>query len=271
MTIQEQVRSADRTPIAIEISGTGPGIVLVGGAFAERAFPLIRELAAILSERFTVISYDRRGRGDSGDAPEYAVAREVEDLAAVLDRLDAPATVWGLSSGAALTIEAAAAGVTMSGAVLYEPAYDLDTAPRHPRGEIAAEVDRLLDAGDRSGAVRVFMNRALHVPSVITAIMRLTPAWRRLTGLAHTLPYDLAVTAVDLSRGKSAPARWRNIAVPVEVLIGERSPAGLRQAGDAVAQAIPAATLRTLAGQNHVIKPPVVAAAITDFIGALAQ
>ncbi|WP_353115935.1 alpha/beta fold hydrolase [Microbacterium sp.] len=262
MTINTRVRSADGTEIAVEVSGRGPALVLVSGAFGERSFPAMRELAARLSDRFTVANYDRRGRGDSGDTAPYAVAREIDDLRAVVDSLDGPVAAWGLSSGAALVVEAVAAGVPLRWASLYEPAYETDPVPRHPRAEIAADVTGRLSRGDRSGAVRAFMTRALHVPAPITAVMRLTPAWRRLTALAHTLPYDLAVTAPDLSGRVPAPERWAAITTPIDVLVGSKSPAVLQRSARAVAEALPTAALRVLPGQNHVIDPEAAAAAV---------
>ena len=128
----DTIRSLDGTAIAFDRSGTGEPLVLVGGAFSYRRYPGQVKLAGLLAERFTVYSYDRRGRGDSGDTPPYAPGREIEDLAAMISAAGGQAHVWGLSSGAVLALDAAAAGLPIRKLAVQEPPLVVDPADRRP-------------------------------------------------------------------------------------------------------------------------------------------
>jgi pimeloyl-ACP methyl ester carboxylesterase len=139
--------SKDGTRLAYEQLGSGPALVLVDGAMCGRAFGPMAELAARLAPRFTVYHYDRRGRGDSGDTPPYAVEREVEDLAAIVDAAGGSAYLYGTSSGAVLALRAAAAGVRVPKMVLFEPPFAGEDTPPLPERS-RARVDELLAAGD---------------------------------------------------------------------------------------------------------------------------
>src|ERR687892_1110996 len=129
------VPSADGTRIAYETVGSGPPVVLVSGAFGTRMDA--RELAGALSKRFAAAGYDRRGRGDSGDTRPYAPARELDDLRAVIDALGGSAFVYGHSSGGALSLDAAAAGLPIMKLAVYEPPFTIDDSrPPYPDGFI---------------------------------------------------------------------------------------------------------------------------------------
>jgi len=106
--------SKDGTTIAFDRSGDGPPVILVTGALGFRSHAIMADLAAALAAHFTVINYDRRGRGDSGDTSPYAVEREVEDLDALITAAGGSASVYGTSSGAALALEAAASGLPIT-------------------------------------------------------------------------------------------------------------------------------------------------------------
>jgi pimeloyl-ACP methyl ester carboxylesterase len=147
------VTSADGTAIAYDRAGTGESLVLVGGAFSYRRYPGQVKLAQLLSARFTVYSYDRRGRGDSGDSARYAVSREIEDLAAMIGAAGGNAHVWGLSSGAVLALEAADGGVPIRKLAIQEPPLVVDPADRQPPGNLHQHLSELIDAGSRSEAV----------------------------------------------------------------------------------------------------------------------
>jgi pimeloyl-ACP methyl ester carboxylesterase len=107
----ERITSKDGTEIAFDRSGHGPPVILIGGAFSWRRWKGFVELADLLSARFTVLNYDRRGRGDSGDTKPYALAREFEALQAMIQVAGGSASVWGMSSGGILALEAVRAGV----------------------------------------------------------------------------------------------------------------------------------------------------------------
>ena len=258
------VRSKDGTVIAYERSGNGPALILVDGALCSRAFGPSPKLAPLLARHFTVYAYDRRGRGQSGDTPPYAPAREVEDIAALVEAAGGSAFLLGLSSGGALALEAAASGLPVNKVVAYEPPYVDDNGQR---GGAAHEprLRRLLAEGNRGGAVKYFMKDMVGAPAPIVVMMRLMPwVWRKLEAVAHTLPYDAAVmTAFRIPR-----ARFASIGVPVLMMNGAKTDGRLREAAQAIAGAIPAARHRELAGQTHNVKPDVLAPAVVEFFTA---
>lgn len=256
-----EVRSQDGTRIAFERSGGGPALILIDGALCSRAFGPSARLAARLAPHFTVYRYDRRGRGQSGDTRPYTPAREVDDLAALVREAGGSATLLGLSSGAALALEAAASIPGINRVVAYEPPYVDDTGERGG-DRFEAALQRLIAAGDRGGAVKYFMRDMVGVPAPFVVVMRLMPwIWRKLEAVAHTLPYDAAVmTGFRIPR-----TRFASIAVPVLVLNGSKTDARLRDAARVIADAIPGAHYRELAGQTHNVNPGVLAPAAVEF------
>lgn len=245
----ETVRSADGTAIAYDRVGSGPALVIALGAFCDRRTP--QGLAALLGEHFTVYSYDRRGRGDSGDAPAYAVRREVEDLAAVIAAAGGSAVAYGHSSGASLVLAAAVEGLPITRLAAYEPPYtEIDELYDRIRGMVAA--------GDQEGAVAAFMTDALHVPSEALAGMRQSPAWPELVRFANTLPYDMVL-------GTDPGDALAKISVPALALTGADSPAWMREVAARVARTIPGGELMTLAGQEHRVADEVLASVLVDF------
>lgn len=267
ITTQTQfVTSADGTPIAYEVSGSGPALISVDGALCQRVMGPGRGLAEALSDRFTVYVYDRRERGESGPGESpYAVEREVEDLRAVIDAAGGHASVFGSSSGALLALEAARRGAPIDRLAAYEgPVIVDDTHPANDLrlGERTAE---LVEAGKRGAAVRLFM-RTVGVPAPMLPVMRLMPAWKHLVGVAHTLPNDYAVV-LEHQQGRPLPTGYFDAVQPETlVLVGGKSPAYMKNGQAAVAAAVPNARLETLPGQTHMIKPRVVAAAIAPFL-----
>ncbi|TMR92108.1 alpha/beta fold hydrolase [Nonomuraea basaltis] len=255
--------SADGTAIAYDRCGSGPAVVLVAGAMMDRAHPTLAGVAAALAPWFTVCAYDRRGRGDSGDTPPYAVEREVEDLAAVMG--GEPAMVFGGSSGAALAIEAAVRLPGIARLALWEPPYHVDgSAPALPH-DFAAELAALVGAGRRAEAVERFMVEAAEVPAETVAGMRAQPFWPQMEAVAHTLAYEAAV----LGPGNALPAaRLTAIRQPTLVLNGEDSPGWMRNAGAAVAAAVPGAVRRVLDEQTHDVAPGALAPELLEFFVA---
>jgi pimeloyl-ACP methyl ester carboxylesterase len=263
----QHVTSADGTPIAYEVSGSGPALLLVDGALCQRAMGPARGLAEELAGSFTVYAYDRRGRGDSGaGVSPYTVEREVEDLVAVLEAAGGTAHVFGASSGAALALEAARRGAPIDRLVVYEAPFILDGT--HPANDprLPEQVQALVDEGRRGEAVKTFM-RTVGVPGPFIMLMRLLPAWRKMTGIAHTLPYDLSIV-VPHEQGVPLPnGYYDDVAPQTLVLAGGKSPAYMRNAQDAIAGAVPRGRVETLPGQTHMIKPKVVAPVVAAFLG----
>ncbi|HEX2133982.1 MAG TPA: alpha/beta hydrolase [Actinophytocola sp.] len=259
------VRSVDGTPIAYEPAGAGPAVVLVDGGFGNRGFP--SAVADLLAERFTAVRYDRRGRHDSGDAPDYAPAREVEDLAAVIGAVigdgGGDVAVFGMSSGAVLALDAASAGVPMSRIAVYEPPFVVDdTRPPFP-ADYADTLARLVEAGDRAGAVELLLGEALGVPA---EPLRRDPNWPAMLALAHTLVYD-ATLQRGLDRGTPLPRdRW-SIDQPVLAIDGAASPAWARGAVAALAELLPTARRVSLPGQTHDVDARVLVPVLAGFFG----
>jgi pimeloyl-ACP methyl ester carboxylesterase len=260
----ETTKSADGTVIAYDRTGDGPPLIIALGALCDRKTFVA---PASLASRFTVVTYDRRGRGDSGDTPPYSPDLEVADLAAVTSAVssgkagpgDAP-FVFGHSSGAALALRAAAQGVPMTALVAYEAPYIIP-GTREVAGDAPARITALVAAGRRADAVRFWMTDVVAAPPEVLPMMENSPMWAGLQALAHTLPYDLALTD-----GPGIPVDYlARITVPVLVLGGANSPDWFRRTVEATAGAIPGARLVMLDGQDHGAPPEVLAPVLTDF------
>ncbi|MFI9188384.1 alpha/beta fold hydrolase [Streptomyces californicus] len=261
-------RSADGTEIAYQLSGSGPAVILVASALADRSDT--EKLAALLADHFTVINYDRRGRGASGDADAYAVDRENEDIAALVDHVGGSASLFGSSSGAVLALRAAAAGVKVDRLALYEPPFVIAEGDAGPPLDLAEQVGALLEQGRDADAVKYFMTKVQGMPGIAVFFMKLMPKiWKNLVGLARTLPYDIAVMG-DTQRGRPLDAgEWEGVDVPTRVLTGGKSPAAFRRAAGALAGILPKADHRTLPGLNHgavVMAPKKVAPEVIQFL-----
>ncbi len=253
------VISKDGTAIAFDRVGAGPTVVAVDGALCTRAFGATPKLVPVLSRHFTVITYDRRGRGDSGDTQPYAREREIEDLAAVLEAAGEPSYVVGFSSGAAIALDAAASGVPIRKLVAYEPPYMIDDPGRHADHESALR--RMIAEGKRGDAVTYFMRDMVGIPAPFVFLMRLMPGmWRNVKAVAHTLPYDAAVMG-DWSLPRD---RFASIRAPTIAMYGEKTDPRLRKAARAVGAAIPGAREHVLAGQAHDVKPEAMTEALVQ-------
>jgi pimeloyl-ACP methyl ester carboxylesterase len=257
------VASKDGTAIAYDKVGSGPALILVDGALCSRGFGPMPKLSAQLAKHFTVYSYDRRGRGESGDTQPYSRQREIEDLAALIEVAGGSAYVAGLSSGAALALEAAAAGLGIKKVAAYEPPF---TAAAGGRSEPdhAGALRSLIAAGKRGDAVKYFM-RMVRVPGFVIFMMQLMPnVWPKLKAVAHTLPYDMAVMG-DFT---VPAARIASIRVPTLVMDGEKTQPRLQRAVDEVARALPSAKRRTLKGQTHNVSAEVLTPELVQFFAA---
>jgi pimeloyl-ACP methyl ester carboxylesterase len=259
------VRSRDGTTIAYDRLGAGPPVILVDPALCFRAFGPVGPLAKLLARRFTVFTYDRRGRGNSGDRAPYAVEREIEDIDAILEAAGGTAYAWGTSSGAVLALEAAQRFSGIKKLALYEPPFIVDDS--RPTTEQAwVQIRDAIAAGRRSDAVRVFL-RSVGVPAALVTLMRLLPIWSKLKNVAHTLPYDGAIVQ-DNQRGRPLPTgRWASVRVPTLVIDGGKSPAWMRHGNRSLADILPNATYRTLEGQTHMLKAKTHAPVLLEFFG----
>lgn len=238
------VSSTDGTTIAYEQTGEGPPLVMVDGALCSRQFGPSAAQAARLAERFTVYSYDRRGRGESDDRPPYAVEREIEDLAAMLDAAGGAAFVYGISVGSVLALRAAAAlgPIRIPRLALCEPPFSVGDEAGAAFAQEARQITGLLAAGRRGEAVSTFLSEMMPPPMLDG--LRTSPDWAVLEAHAPTLAYDYAL----LGDGAVPAAIARSAAMPVLLLVGEESAAYKHTAVEALVKALPDVRLETTAG-----------------------
>ncbi len=257
----KQVRSRDGTPIAYDQLGQGPPVILVDGAFCSRSFGPMPKLAPVLARDFTVFMYDRRGRGDSGDTAPYAIEREIDDLAALIREAGGSAFVYAISSGAALALEAAASGLSITKLALYEPPFMVGRPAHVPPVDHHARLVRLVAEGRRGDAVRFYMKDVMGMPGWLVAVFRFLPMWSKLEAVAPSLPYDSTIMG-DFS----LPAkRAASLTMPTLVIAGAKSPPVLREAAQRLAEAIPGAEARTLPGQTHNVAAAALAPVLKGF------
>jgi pimeloyl-ACP methyl ester carboxylesterase len=250
--------SKDGTRIAFDQLGQGPPLILVLGAFNDRRTGAA--LAQRLSSHFQVYNYDRRGRGQSTDAAQgpsnsYDLERELDDLEALIATAGGSASVCGYSSGAALTLLAAARGARISRLALYElpPAQ----SPAH-----AAELASLIAAERRAEAVEYFQRQVVGIPEPVVARLRQAPFRPALEAMAHTLVYDARLIASD----RLGPALLAQIQTPCLAIAGSESPPALREAATAAARALPNGRALTLPGATHDLDPELLAPALESFL-----
>jgi pimeloyl-ACP methyl ester carboxylesterase len=257
-------RSTDGTAIAFETCGHGPPLILIDGALCYRKMGPSRALANALSEHFTVITYDRRGRGESGDTAPYSTEREIEDLAALIAAAGGSAYVCGFSSGAVLALDAAAHGLAISGLVLYEPPFIVDDSRPPAAADYTERLNALLESNRRGDAVRLFM-RHVGMPSPLVPLMRFMPAWGKLKRVAHTLPYDSEIMG-DTQSGRPLPAsRWPGTKVKTRVIVGGKSPAFFHNGTRMLADLLANAEHCVLEGQTHMVKAKALAPVLIDY------
>jgi len=258
--------SADGTPIAFERLGHGPPLIVVGGATCDRA--KMRAVSEAFAADFAVINYDRRGRGDSGDTPPYAVEREVEDLAALIDEAGGSASLYGHSSGAALALHAAARALPIDRLILHEPPYSPDTGEaRHEARRYGEQLKAMLSEGRHGDAVELFFTLVGMPPEMVAEMRGGDPAWAGLEALAPTLAYDSEVMG-DVSRGGTVPADLAGrVTAPTLVLVGGAGPDWMVDIGRQVAEAVPNGERRVLEGQEHVVAPEILAPVVKEFLG----
>ncbi len=260
-----KVISKDGTAIAFDQSGSGPAVILVGGAFQFRAFDQrTGQIAALLSKHFTVYHYDRRGRGESSDTLPYAVEREIEDLDALIKAAGGSAKVFGNSSGAVLALYAAAYGLAIPKLALYEAPFT-NSGDRDSTREMAYTNDltRLLSEGHRGEAAALAMTY-FGTPADVVAGTRQSPAWPMFEAVAPTLAYDNAI----MGDGIVPATQFASIRVPTLVIHGGASPDFMHNAANAIARALPDAQRRTLEGQTHAVAPEVLAPVLDAFFSS---
>jgi pimeloyl-ACP methyl ester carboxylesterase len=260
------VTSNDGTTIAFDRTGTGPALILVGGMFEQRAMESeTAQLAAspLLAERFTVVHYDRRGRGGSSDTQPYAVEREIEDIEALIDAAGGEAFVFGISSGAALAFEAALAlgGAKVKKLAIYEPPYNDDAEPRQAWRKFRRQLNETLAEGRHGDAVALIL-MLMGVPADQLDGMREYPMWPMWEAIAPTIAYDAAALGEEAALPSERAAR---LPVPTLVIAGGASYPFMQVTARALADAIPNAQHRTLEGQTHEVAAEALAPVLVEF------
>ena len=249
--IQKTTTSQDGTSIAYEQTGNGPVLILVASALADREGA--RRLGKELAKDFTVVNYDRRGRGKSGDSPRYAREREVEDIEALVQSSGGPVFLFGSSSGAALALDAAnQIGPKVKGLFMYEPPFIVDDSRPPMPANLSNQIAECASRGRRDEAVELFFMKGVGIPRFgVTMTRLLMPGWSKMTEMAQTIPYDLAILEGTQS-GKPLPAgRWSSTTVPTLVMVGERSEPFFHSGGKAIAEVLHNAECRSLPGGTH--------------------
>jgi pimeloyl-ACP methyl ester carboxylesterase len=261
-----QVVSKDGTLIAYERQGSGPALILVDGALCSRALGPSVKLAPLLAGQFTVFSYDRRGRGQSGDRAPYRVEREVEDLEALIAEAGRSAFVFGHSSGAVLSLKAAAYGLPIRKLAAYEAPLIVDRSRPAMQADWL-EIQGYITQGRRSEALKVFL-KSVGLPPFVVALMSLLPVWSKIKTVAHTLPYDGEITG-EFQRGEPLPGdAWSNVTIPVLAIAGGKSPTWMQNGTRALAAVLSNARQRTLEGQTHDASAKVLAPLLEQFFSS---
>lgn len=242
------ITSADGTTIDYERYGAGPAVIFIGGAIQYRAIDQVTTKTAqeLAAEGFTTIDYDRRGRGRSGDTAPYALDREVEDVAALIDAVGGSATLCTSSSGAAIGLAAARSGLGVTRLALYEP-------PFFAGLDLTAHVDAmraLLAEGRHEDLVRYDLTKVIGLPEHMVDGMAQSPSWAGFVSVAPTIIYDVANSG-EVNTDQDWKSRWADVTVPTVVLSGDQTFPGMPEAADATAAALSNATRRIIAGEGH--------------------
>lgn len=252
--------SKDGTSIAYEKYGNGSTIIIVNGALAHRKSDGIKDIAAMLANSFSVIFYDRRGRGESTDTKPYAVEREIEDIEALVNKAGGKAYLYGSSSGAALALLAASklGPDKIIKLALYEPPYASDNTLEF--AEEKEKVNELVAAGKPDDAITFFLGRRGMSPEVLED-MKKSPEWEGLKNMGHTLVYDFEV----LGDGNIPVTIAKSITVPTQIIDGEKSFDFIHATADNLGQIISGAMRKTLKGQTHQASPEILVSVLKEF------
>jgi pimeloyl-ACP methyl ester carboxylesterase len=264
-----QVVSKDSTRIAYDRTGRGPPLILVAGALAHRRHAMSLDHAAVLSQRFTVFNYDRRGRGASTDTPPYSPEREVDDLEALITAAGGRAIVYGVSSGAILALNAAVRLSAISQLVVWEPPLIVSASRPPLPPDYVTRMQAFARAGLRSEAVELFMTVALRFPESAMPEIRASPHWTDMLSVGLALAYDAEFSAPVMAGKPLSREPWSRIGAPTLVLHGDKSAPFLTEAAQALVKTVPGARLRLLPGQPHAVEGSAIAPVLfEELLGA---
>jgi pimeloyl-ACP methyl ester carboxylesterase len=262
------VSSADGTRIAYDRYGEGPALILVSGAMGYRKFKKFEQIATALSENCTVINYDRRGRGDSGEPGPASVEREVDDIAALIEAVGGRASLWGWSSGGAVALRAAAADIGVEKLVVYETPFKTDPEAKYPTDDYGTRLQEIVAEGSPMRAARHFMRNGIGMPRPLVTAMTLMPMFRKFAANGLTLTFDHAALGDHNMHGRPLRAEeWATVTCPTLVVYGSKTYPVLKHASKALADVLPNATLLELPGQNHNVSPGAIVPVLAEFVG----
>jgi pimeloyl-ACP methyl ester carboxylesterase len=262
----DTVTSRDGTTIAFDEEGDGPALILIDGATSTRSGGSKPVLARLLADHFSVYSYDRRGRGDSGDTAPYAVAREIEDIDAVIDEAGGSAFIYGHSSGGCLALDATVElGKKIKKLAMYEAPYNDDPDAQKAWAVYIRNLTEALASDRRGDAVALFM-AYVGTPAEQIEEMRHAPFWSGMEAIAPTLAYDH--TAIMGKDGSIPVERAARVGVPTLVMAGGDGAPFMGETATTLGKLIPGAVVRTLDGQAHNVDPEVLAPVLVEFLEA---
>jgi len=254
------VTSKDGTKIAYDKLGSGLPLILVDGALCSRDFGPMPKLAPIMAEHFTVYMYDRRGRNQSGDTPPYAPEREVEDLEAMINEAGGSAYVYGISSGAGLSIRAAAKGLNITRLALYEPPFEVPDEKKPAPKDVLQQLQKRVAENRRGDTVKYFM-KLVGVPPFGIFMMTLFPIWKKLKAVAHTLPYD-----IQIMDGFKMPEECaKSIKIPTLVSAGTKTSESIKRSAKMLSELITGSKLKMLEGQTHNVSEKAMTPVLIEF------
>jgi pimeloyl-ACP methyl ester carboxylesterase len=260
--------SKDGTKLAYSKTGTGEPLILVDGAFCHRKFGGNKDLPPHLSEQFTVYAYDRRGKGESNDTLPYSVEREIEDLQAIVDVIGEPVNVYGISSGAALALEAANSGIPMKKLALYEAPYIVDDSRKPLPDDYTETLNRYILENNRNKAVKYFLQKGVGLPGFVIWLMQWMPAWKEMKQTVHTITYDTLILGENCSGKPLDAGNWSNVQIPTLVISGTKSEMWAQTSMKQLAAVLPNATHADLLNQTHMVKPKILAPMLIEFFRA---
>jgi pimeloyl-ACP methyl ester carboxylesterase len=251
------VNSKDGTRIAFDRVGKGPALIILGG-FPDRTANM--GLASLLASDFTVINYDRRGHGESGDTPPFTADREFEDLEALIAEAGGSVFIYSTSGGGIIALEAVARGLNSTKLAVWEPPFIVDDSRPPLASDYRTQLTEMIATGRRGDAVELFFTQAVGMPAEFVAPMRQSPFWAGMENVAHTLVYD-----AELVGDFSLPVdQIATVKIPTLVVDGGFSP-WMTSGANALAAALPNAERRTLAGQPHNVAADAIAPVLIEF------
>jgi pimeloyl-ACP methyl ester carboxylesterase len=259
----ETVRSKDGTVLAYDRAGSGPPLILVGGALNDRQNTA--ELARLLAPYATVFNYDRRGRGDSGDTPPYAVQNELDDLATMIEVAGGSAMLFAHCTAGMLALEAVERGLPITRLALYEPPYIMGESELRLTEEFKALLTKHLEEGEPGEAVAHFLVRTVGFPPEAVPKFRQMPIWPNLEKLAVTLPYDVTLAADNWMPPRDQLDR---VTLPTLLIYGTASPDWQIDSVKALTEYLPNSDCKVLEGHNHDLEAEAVAPVLQEFVTA---